>query len=81
MPYQIQLLYKTCKACLTDHIGFILCHIMSQVLNSLDYGHTGTGTDTQTQKHTHTQVVDKIWFNKLLSYSVTFHQNLIMHVV
>ena len=54
---------------------------MSQVLNSLDDGHTGTGTDTQTQKHMHTQVVDKIWFKKLLSYSVIFHQNLIMHVV
>ena len=63
---KLQLLYKSCKTCLTNHMGSISCHTMLLVINSLKGTHTHIHTHTHAHTHTdtHTDLKNKSNFKK-----------------
>ena len=48
-PYELQLLYNSCRTCLVNHMESILCNIPTLVIKSLGDGDTHTHADVQTE--------------------------------
>ena len=67
--YRLQLPYNSSRTCLTNHMGFISCHITPLVINGLRGGHTHKHAHTHIRTETilRNQAPMRAWFNKTFS--------------